>query len=168
MTPPVPDTPSKVAPPACPLAVGFVDYVPAHLPELADLWVESWAKTMPAIDFEARRSWFVDHVGALAERGVAIRLAMADTGAIAGFVTIDRASAYLDQICVGSPFWGKRVAEALLGEARRLSPVSIVLDVNEDNDRAVAFYRRHGFAVIGTGVNPRSGLKTLKLEWRAA
>ena len=53
-------------------------------------------------------------------------------------------------------------------EARRLSPAAITLDVNLDNARAVAFYRREGFVQIGEGANPRSGLKTLKLRWDAA
>ncbi|MEJ1158123.1 GNAT family N-acetyltransferase [Prosthecomicrobium sp. N25] len=139
-----------------------------HMPEIVDLWVETWSKTLPAIDFEARRGWFVDHLVAARDDGQAIRVAFTQTGDAAGFLMIDPATGYLDQIAVGSRWWGKGIAEALLEEARRLCPDRIELDVNQDNPRAVAFYRRNGFVEIGEGVNPRSGLATLKLEWRAS
>ena len=51
----------------------------AFFPEVADLWVASWAKTMPSIDFEARRSWFVDHIGAALDAGRAVRVAVVET-----------------------------------------------------------------------------------------
>ena len=147
--------------------VTIVDYAPVRLGELADLWVESWAKTLPAIDFEVRRPWFLDHIAGLATAGAAIRLAITPDGRATGFVTVDAATAYLDQICVGVAWWGGGVADTLLAEARRLSPVRLVLDVNKDNPRAVAFYERNGFRRIAEGINPRSGLGTLKLEWTA-
>jgi putative acetyltransferase len=144
---------------------GIVPYDTAHLPELADLWVGSWRETMPAIDFEARRGWFVDHLVAAVAAGQAVRLAMTGTGDVAGFVMVDPKSGYLDQICVGPWWWGGGMARALLDEARRLSPHGLVLDVNADNRRAVAFYAREGFVEIGRGRNERSGLPTLKLAW---
>ena len=144
----------------------ITDLVPAHLPEVADLWVESWRRTLPSIDFDARRVWLVDHLDEAAAAGAVVRLAMVATGEVAGFVLIDPATGYLDQIAVHPALWGAGIAEALLREARRLSPEKIVLDVNADNPRAVAFYLRQGFREIGRGANPRSGLATLKLEWR--
>ncbi len=140
----------------------------AYLPEIADLWVASWRKTLPEIDFEARRGWLVEHLDAARAKGAVIRVAVVMTGDVVGFVMIDPATGYLDQIAVHPDQWGAGIAEALIDEARRLSPEKVVLDVNADNPRAVAFYARQGFREIGRGVNPRSGLPTLKLEWRAA
>lgn len=145
----------------------IVDLDDPHLPGLVDLWVASWAKTLPAIDFEARRGWLLDHLETETAEGVRVRVALSGTGEPLGFVMIDAATGYLDQIAVAPEVWGGGIAEALLREARRLSPAKIVLDVNADNPRAVAFYARQGFREIGRGVNPRSGLATLKLEWRA-
>lgn len=150
-----------------PTPVRIVDHDPDLVPEMTDLWVESWVKTMPSIDFEARRGWFLDHVATLVASGSHLRLAVTADDAVAGFVAVDPATGYLDQIAVAPAHWGKGVAEALLTEARRLSPERIELDVNQDNLRAVAFYMRSGFRVIGEGVNARSGLTTLKLEWTA-
>ena len=140
----------------------------AFLPEIADLWVASWQKTLPAIDFEARRPWLIDHLDAARAAGAMVRVAVVCTGDVVGFVLIDPATGYLDQIAVHPDRWGCGIAEALIDEARRLSPERIVLDVNADNPRAVAFYARQGFREIGRGVNERSGLATVKLEWSAA
>ena len=147
---------------------GLHDFDAAFLPEIADLWVASWLKTLPEIDFEARRPWLVDHLQAARRAGAVIRVAVVMTGDVVGFVLIDPATGYLDQIAVHPAQWGAGIAEALIAEAQRLSPEKIVLDVNADNPRAVAFYARQGFREIGRGMNPRSGLPTLKLEWRAA
>lgn len=142
-----------------------LDFESGHLAEVVDLWVASWARTLPAIDFEARRPWLVDKLTELAATGTRIRVAVVETGEIAGFVTIDPGNGWLDQIAVHPDWWGAGIAEALLADARRLSPERVALDVNVDNPRAVAFYERQGFVTVGEGVNPRSGLATLKLEW---
>jgi putative acetyltransferase len=41
----------------------------------------------------------------------------------------------------------------------------VELEVNEANVRARRFYDCEGFAAVGRGVNPQSGLPTLKLRW---
>ncbi len=43
---------------------------------------------------------------------------------------------------------GSRLLDALLEEADRRSPV-VLLEVRSDNERALAMYRRRGFAAIG-------------------
>jgi putative acetyltransferase len=143
------------------------EFVPAHLPELVDLWIESWQQTMPAIDFEARRSWFVDHLNGLRDSGGQVVCAFDAGGAMAGFVTIDPAAGLLDQIAVATCHWGSSVARALLDEAKRRSPAKVWLDVNQDNTRAVRFYEKNGFIREAASVNPRSGLKTWRYRWPA-
>ena len=141
------------------------DREPALFETLAALWLAAWTRTMPAIDFAARLPWLRAHLAESLAAGARIRVARAADGAVAGFVLIDPVTHYLDQIAVDPAYWGHGAADALLTEARRLSPDRIRLDVNADNARSVAFYARSGFAVVGSGVNPRSGLKTLALEW---
>lgn len=145
---------------------GVLPWDDAFLPELADLWVASWTRTMPRIDFEARRPWLIAHLAKALDAGQAIRVAVVETGDVVGFVLIDPATGWLDQIAVAPAQWGAGIAEALLRAAREVSPEKIGLDVNADNPRAVAFYARQGFVEVGRGENPRSGLPTLKLEWR--
>jgi putative acetyltransferase len=143
------------------------DFLPSHLPELVDLWVASWRQTMPTIDFEARRTWFVDRLSALQSRGAQVVCAFDSGGAMAGFVTVDQTTGLLDQIAVAPRYWGGAAAQLLLNEAKRRSPTQIWLEVNQDNPRAVRFYEKHEFAREGESVNPRSGLKTWRYRWRA-
>jgi putative acetyltransferase len=37
--------------------------------------------------------------------------------------------------------------------------------VNKDNDRAIGFYRKHGFALAGDDVNPVSGRPVYRMRW---
>ncbi|MGI8568492.1 MAG: GNAT family N-acetyltransferase [Methylocella sp.] len=136
----------------------------ADCASLADLWMASWREAMPDIDFAARRPWFLDHLRALEAAGAITICAFDDFNRLLGFVTFDPATAYLDQLAVAPEAKGTGAAQLLLNEARRLSPNGLVLDVNQDNARALAFYEREGFAKTAEGVNPRSGLKTWRLR----
>jgi putative acetyltransferase len=83
-----------------------------------------------------------------------------------GFVTVDPKTLYLDQIVVAPEYWGRGIAEALLDEAKRLSPQGLDLLVNKDNDRAIAFYDKHGFVYAGEDRNPVSGIAVNRMKWR--
>lgn len=136
-----------------------------ELPRLADLWVASWREAMPEIDFLARRAWFCDHLLQLESAGAVTVCALDGSNRLIGFVTVDPATAYLDQIAIAPEAKGSAAAALLLAEARRLSPDGLALDVNQDNARALRFYEREGFKKIAEDVNPRSGLKTWRLHW---
>src|SRR5262249_7958639 len=71
----------------------------------------------------------------------------------------------LDQIVVAPEAWGSKLAAALMAEAKRLSPSGLDLDVNADNARAIRFYEKQGFALVGEAVN-RSGAPIYKMSWR--
>ncbi len=151
---------------ARPTGFAIRPFVAADLTAAADLWVASWARTMPDIDFEARRPWFLQHVETLSAGGT--RTLVAEeiaTGVLAGFVMIEPVSRYLDQLAVAPAFWGRGAAEDLMAAARSASPAGIVLDVNQDNLRAVAFYRRAGLEIVSAGANPMSGRTTWRMEW---
>ncbi len=129
---------------------------------LLDVWVTSWHATMPQIDFDARRAWFVDHLKGLHANGAQTVCAIAGSDLL-GFVTIDPQTGHLDQLAVAPEQFGSGLAIQLLDEARARSSKAVYLDVNCDNNRACRFYQRQGFVVDGEGVNPRSGLKTWRM-----
>jgi putative acetyltransferase len=134
-------------------------------PRLADLWVASWREAMPRIDFSARTQWFRQHMLSLEAAGAATICGFDGADRLIGFVTVDPATGYLDQLCVAAEAKGSGAAASLLNEARRIAPKELLLDVNQDNARAVRFYEREGFERVGEGVNPGSGLKTWRLRW---
>jgi len=131
------------------------------------LWQQTWQQAYPAIDFAARIDWWRERWRNELVPTAAIVVAEA-TGALVGFVTVDTATGYLDQIVVATPLWGAGVAELLLEEATRLSPRRLELHVNKDNERAVRFYRKHDFTIAGEDVNARSGAPVYLMRWARA
>jgi putative acetyltransferase len=129
------------------------------------LWQQTWQQAYPEIDFAARVPWWRERWrGELVPNAAIIVAEQADV--LVGFVTID-ASGYLDQLVVAPDRWGSELANALVAEAKRLSPDRITLLVNRDNARAIRFYERNGFAHAGDDVNPTSGRPVLKMEWNS-
>ena len=128
------------------------------------LWLETWQRAYPSIDFAARVNWWRERWRSELVPKAAIMVAQQDD-ALIGFVTID-ASGYLDQLVVSPAHWGSKLADALVNEAKRMSPAGITLLVNKDNARAIRFYQRNGFAHAGEDVNPTSGRPVLRMEWK--
>jgi putative acetyltransferase len=128
------------------------------------LWLETWQQAYPGIDFAARVPWWRERWRGELVPNAAIMVAE-QAGALIGFVTLD-ATGYLDQLVVAPDHWGSELADALIDEAKRLSPDRITLLVNTDNTRAIRFYERNGFVRAGGDVNPTSGKPVLRMEWK--
>jgi putative acetyltransferase len=138
---------------------------PQDLPALLDLWVESWQAAYPQIDFSARRGWAETRFAELQRDGARILVAESD-GGLAGLVTVEPATGYIDQIAVATQAQRRGIASQLIKAARSVSPDVLELHVNQDNTPAVAFYRREGFVIAGHDVNPSSGAPTFRMMWR--
>jgi putative acetyltransferase len=128
------------------------------------LWLETWQRAYPEIDFAARVPWWRERWRNELVPNANIVVAE-QAGILIGSVTID-ASGYLDQLVVSPDHWGSELGDALVDEAKRLSPDRITLLVNTDNARAIRFYERNGFAQAGGDVNPTSGRPVLRMEWK--
>jgi putative acetyltransferase len=140
-------------------------YAPADEAATIELWQRSWQQSYPDIDFAGRVAWWRERWRQELMAKAAIVVAE-DAGRIVGFVTVETATGYLDQIVVAPEAWGRGVAGALLAEARRESPAGLDLHVNVDNGRAIAFYAKHGFVNAGDDVNPISGRPVYRMSWR--
>ena len=99
------------------------------------LWLETWQKAYPDIDFNARLIWWRERWrGELVPNANIVVAEQA--GSLIGFVTIDL-DGYLDQLVVAPEQWGSELGNRLVAEAKRLSPDRITLLVNSDNARAM-------------------------------
>ena len=142
-------------------------YTEADEAETVALWVETWQTAYPHLDFAGRRE-------ALRERwhneiAPLPIIVLAVVGKrIVGFFTLEPGRSYVDQLAVAPDMWGTPVAASLIDEAKRLSPAMLELNVNQDNFRAIRFYRKHGFATIREDVNPRSGAPIFWMRWQDA
>jgi putative acetyltransferase len=136
---------------------------------VVEMWVEAWAKTMPHIDFEARRNWLISQRAAYARDGTRVRVALDRVSeSVKGAITLRPRDGYIDQLVVASQSWGSGVGRALVADAMRLSPRMLYLHVNQANVRAVAFYEKLGFQRVAEGFNADSGLATWRYEWSGA
>jgi putative acetyltransferase len=132
---------------------------------ILDLWVAAWRDTVPDIDFEARRGWFARHWRQMLADG-GLFLVAERQGKIIGLLLFDAREGYLDQISVEPACRGQGLAQALMAEAKRCMPQGFHLWVNDDNARAIAFYRKEGFRPGATGTNPNSGKPVTRYGWR--
>jgi len=136
-------------------------YAAADEDAAIELWRRTWAQHYPHIDFNKRVDWWRERWRK--ELAPVARIVIADVnGTMAGFVTIDPKTMYLDQIVVAPEHWGSPVALALLD-----APKGIDLLVNKDNARAIRFYEKHGFAYAGEDKNPVSGIAVNRMSWRS-
>jgi putative acetyltransferase len=129
------------------------------------MWLRTWQATYPALDFAERLDWWRERWRHELLPIAEVVIAEAN-GSMIGFVTIDTATRYLDQLVVAPEYWGAGVGQDLIAEAKRLSPSGVDLDVNVDNARALAFYRKCGFAITGDGKNPITGRPIHRMSWR--
>jgi putative acetyltransferase len=130
-----------------------------------ELWHRTWQTAYSHIDFGARVGWWRERWRAELVPHAHIMVAEVDS-TLAGFVTVDPKTGYLDQIVVAPELWGAKVAALLLDEAKRISPSRLDLLVNKDNARAIRFYEKNGFRYSGEDVNPVSGLPVNRMSWR--
>jgi len=140
-------------------------YTAADEDAAIELWRRAWQVAYPHIDFTARAGWWRERWRQeLVPQAKIIVAEMDDV--IEGFVTVDPRTGYLDQIVVAPEFWGSNVASMLLDAGKRISPARIDLLVNKDNARAIRFYEKHGFSIVGDDVNPVSGRPVHRMHWR--
>jgi putative acetyltransferase len=140
-------------------------YRPTDEDAAIELWLRTWQRVYPAIDFSQRLDWWRRRWRDELVPSATIVMAEAQEGII-GFVTVDPESLDLDQIVVATEAWGSGVAAALLAEAKRISPKGLDLYVNQDNCRAIRFYEKQGFTISAEALNWRSGAPVLKMSWR--
>jgi putative acetyltransferase len=129
------------------------------------LWLKTWQAAYPDLDFAERLDWWRERWRHELLPAAAVVVAELD-GVLVGFITVDARTLYLDQLVVAPQCWRSGVGTALLDDAKRLSPRGLDLDVNTDNARAISFYRRNGFLVSGSGVNPISDKPVHRMSWR--
>ena len=91
-----------------------------------ELWRRTWQVAYPHLDFTARLDWWRERWRTELV-GVATIIVAQAAEQVVGFVTVDPKTLYLDQIVVAPEAWGAKVADALLTEAKRLSPEGLDL-----------------------------------------
>ena len=146
----------------------------ADLPAIQALWVAAWQARLPEIDFAARRDWLATHLAGLhaagattlcAVEGAAVEAGATGHGAIAGFLTWLPADGLIEQLAAHPARFGAGIGYALLAAVKQQRPAGLHLLVNQQNPRAVAFYRREGFVIAGATTNPGGTRPLWRMRW---
>ncbi|HEY3081977.1 MAG TPA: GNAT family N-acetyltransferase [Chloroflexota bacterium] len=144
-------------------------YRPDDLDRVVDLWYDTWHATFSDLrHHEPKEVWrrrFETEI-AVEER---VYVAEVD-GRIAGFLAVKDeggGAGYLHEIFVAPPFQRHGIGSVLMALAKRIAPAGLSLHTLQRNTQAAAFYARHGFAVVSTGIG-RVGLPNARYAWTPA
>jgi putative acetyltransferase len=148
-------------------------YTAADEAAAIELWQRTWQATYPDIDFSARLAWWRERWRSELVPACTIMVVETSGGLagvplprMVGFVTINPATGYLDQLVVAPEAWGSEIARTLIKAAKQVASAGLDLHVNQDNLRAIEFYKKHCFAISGKDVNARSGKPLFTMSWR--
>lgn len=141
-------------------------YRPEDLEPVVDLWYDTWHATFPDLrHHESKAAWRQRFETEIAPNE---RVYVAEVeGRLTGFLAVknrDDDQGYLHEIFVTPEFQGHGVGSALMRLAKELAPAGLRLHTLQRNTRAAAFYVRHGFRVVSTGIG-RVGLPNAQYVW---
>ena len=151
---------------------------------IADLYLASFRSTY---DFplghtdDDVRGWIRDEIVARAETWVAVEAPLSSAGggaaggvaggsvaaargAVAGFMTLGESE--LDQLYVRPGSWGRGIGSRLLSLALTRRPGGLGLYTFQVNDRARAFYERHGFTIVDLDDGARNEERQPDIRYR--
>ncbi|KVC80788.1 GNAT family N-acetyltransferase [Burkholderia ubonensis] len=119
---------------------------PEDNPALLDIWHRA---------VQATHTFLTEHdIAELYLPSVAVWVAEADDGRIAGFIGVN--DAQVEMLFVDPERFGQRVGTRLLDHVRA-KHARLTVDVNEQNPGAHAFYRRYGFRDVGRSATDSAG-----------
>lgn len=131
---------------------------------LVEIWEAAWSETYPGVNFSGRRA-LVEEQLREADTG-RYRLRVAEmSGARTGFTLVEKHSGLLEIIAVIPARWGDGVSKILIEDAKTQSKGHLTLFVGQGNPRAIRFYQKEGFRIVGEGTSPHSGLPTFRMDW---
>jgi ribosomal protein S18 acetylase RimI-like enzyme len=124
--------------------------------DAAQPWLEARMSYKPEQDL----AFFRDVLAVESEVWVAV-----EDGAVLGLLALH--DGFIEQLYVDPPAWRSRVGSELLAHAMQIFPAGLSLYTHQKNQRARAFYERHGFRPVIFGVSPSPECEPdVKYAWR--
>ena len=84
-------------------------------------------------------------------------------GAIVGFMALK--PTYMDQIYIRGDSQSLGIESAFVRTAKETYPDRLDLHTLASNNRAIAFYERHGFEIVERGIAPDEGVPEVMMRW---
>ncbi|WP_369791028.1 N-acetyltransferase [Rouxiella sp. WC2420] len=87
-----------------------------------------------------------------------------ENGEISGFISVI-SEQFIGALFVRDTFHGCGVAQQLMATAKAVHD-KLLLEVYQQNHRAVAFYQKEGFTITADTCHPGTGLQTWIMGWK--
>lgn len=82
---------------------------------------------------------------------------------LAGFIALKKN--YIDQLYIHNNFQSKGLGGFWVEQAKTIYPDFLELYTFASNERAIAFYEKHGFKIIERGIAPDEKMPDVKMRW---
>lgn len=143
-------------------------FVPRHgakfIPEVAQLWLDSWRSTGTAAEEDVRVEDLVQRIREEVKGSWELTLCWLGPQ-LAGMMAIRPADSCLDQLFVAPNLKGSGVGSRLMDLAKQRLPNGMWLRTAEANHPARAFYEKRGFHHYDTDKHPTLGYTRVFYRW---
>jgi ribosomal protein S18 acetylase RimI-like enzyme len=140
----------------------IIDYDQKFALETVKMWRASMER---ALGIKDEHSWEeqLDYLKSITQKFSVFLAVKENTGKIVGMMAIGGTE--LDQLYIHVDYQGMGIGTRLVNLAKELSPGKLQLYTFEVNKGAQLFYEKHGFTVIGRGIETQSGMADICYEW---
>ena len=128
--------------------------------------VKMWRASMEeALGVKDHHSWEeqLDYLKAIVKENLVYLGIEEGTDKVVGMMAVGGSE--LDQLYIHVEYQGMGIGTQLLNLAKELSPGKLQLFTFDINKKAQVFYEKHGFTIIGRGVESNSGMADIRYEW---
>lgn len=138
------------------------EYQPEDLSIIAQIWHEEYARAYPELKINHDSSHWSNGIDWLL-KNCKIHVAVKDECVI-GFMALK--NDYIDQMYIKEKFWRQGIGSQFIALAKSKSPSYLHLHTLAQNERAIAFYKKHGFIITKRGIAPDEKVPDVHMEFR--
>lgn len=135
---------------------------PTDIDSIMLLWLKSTIHAHPFID----ESYWFESASMVREAFLPKAITWVyvdDESKIKGFISVLN-NQFIGALFIEKSVYGQGVAQQLMQQAKAHFPL-LLLEVYQENHRAVAFYRKEEFLVVNEATHPGTNLPTWILRW---
>lgn len=136
------------------MSYGIVAYQEKDHDRLVDIWYKAVVHTHTFLT-ERDIHFYHDMVKNGALKEVEIWVEFNENAEPTGFIGLNETM--IEMLFVDPKYHGKGIGSRLINHAIKIKGKNLQVDVNEQNDRAYAFYKRLGFVQVGRSELDNSG-----------
>lgn len=142
--------------------IKLIEYNKKYNLETVKMWQASMEK---ALGIKSGYSFAeqVDYFNGLVKKNNAYLAIEKSSNKVVGLMIMGGSE--LEQLYIHLDYQGMGIGTQLLNLAKELSPEKLQLYTFEVNKKAQRFYEKHGFTIIGRGIESDSGMADIRYEW---